>query len=150
MKINFHQLKFDLKEFFSKDKDVLFVYLYGSQSKGTGYLGSDIDLAVYLCPGNQEFYLKKDEQFLGKLAQIDKRIDARLLNVMPLLLKYEVISRGEVIFSRDEKARVNFETEILCRYFEMKPFFDEEHRLTMERIKAGVLRDKIDERKNSS
>lgn len=148
--MNFNQLKFRLKEFFSKDKDVLFVYIYGSQSKGTGYLGSDLDLAVYLSPGNKEFYLRKDEQFLGELAQIDKKIDVRLLNVMPLLLKYEVISRGEVIFSRDEKARVNFETQILCRYFEMKPFFDEEHHLTMKKIKAGVFPDKTNERKNSS
>ena len=143
MVMNFNQLKFRLKEFFSKDKDVLFVYLYGSQSKGTGYLESDIDLAVYLRPGNNEFYLRKDEQFLGELAQINKRIDVRLVNVMPLLLKYEVISQGEIIFSRDEKARVNFETQTLCRYFEMKPFFDEEHRLAMKKIKASVFRDKI-------
>lgn len=143
IKTNFNQLKSKLKEFFSKDKNVLFVYLYGSQSKGTGYSGSDIDLAIYLHPGSsREFYLQKDEEFLGELSLIDKRIDARLLNVLPLILKYEIICQGEVIFSRDEKRRVDFETEILCQYFEMKPYFEEEHRLTIEKIKAGVFQDK--------
>ncbi|MCD6094080.1 MAG: nucleotidyltransferase domain-containing protein [Candidatus Omnitrophica bacterium] len=128
-----------LKNILSRDADVLFAYLFGSLAEDREYSESDIDIAVYLKSGAMEYFLKKDKQILGELALCLHRddVDLHILNVTPLLLQFEIISQGKIIFCRDEQARVDFETDVLYRYFDMKPFFDEQRELTMQAIKEG-------------
>ena len=83
-----------------------------------------------------KFYLKKDNELLSDTALVSSEIDLRILNVMPLVLKFKVVSEGRLLFSKDEQKRVDFETEVYNRYFELKPFLDEEKRLISEKIKA--------------
>ena len=120
----------------TKDEDVAFAYLYGSFAWGITHKASDIDIAVYLKEGNMKFYLKKDNELLSNTALVSSKIDLRILNVMPLVLKFKVVSEGKLLFSKDEQKRVDFETEVYNRYFELKPFLDEEKRLISEKIKA--------------
>lgn len=128
-----------IKEFLERDKDILFAYLYGSYAADIIHPDSDIDLAVYLKEGNKEYYLKKDNEFLGNapIALGNDKIDIRILNVMPLLLKFKVIREGQLLLSQDEQKRIDFETEVMDRYFEMKPYFDEYNQILEERILGG-------------
>ena len=125
-----------LKSILSRDADILFAYLFGSTAEDREHSESDIDVAVYLNP-EQWNILKKDKQILGELALCLHRDDVNLhiLNVTPLLLQFEIISQGKIIFCRDEQTRVDFETDVLYRYFDMKPFFDEQRELTMQAIR---------------
>jgi len=121
-----------IKELLQKDTDILFAYLYGSYATQTTLPDSDIDIAVYLKEENMDYYLKKDEELLGSIP--NDNIDIRILNTMPLLLKFRVIKEGKIIFSQDEQKRVDFEYDVMERYFELKPYIDEYEEVLKERI----------------
>lgn len=134
------QIKKDIKKVIEADKDVLFAYLFGSQATGPAHFLSDIDVACYLKPGDMEYYLKKDEELLGNLAVglHTSKVDLIILNVAPLVLKFRIISDGEVVLSRDEQERIDFETAVLYRYFDLKPYLDEYYQLIHHKIKQAV------------
>jgi len=128
-----------IKRFLEKDKDILFAYLYGSYITGITHPESDIDLAIYLKEGDTAYYLEKDNELLGNLpvALGNDKIDIRILNVIPFLLKFKIIREGQLLFSQDEQKRIDFETEVMDRYFEMKTYFDEYNQNLKERITNG-------------
>jgi hypothetical protein len=128
-----------VKEVMGKDQEVLFAYLYGS-SVHADLPGADIDLALYLKLKDIKLCVKKEEELTAILAMklhTDK-IDLRILNVSPFLLQYNVLKEGVVIFSRDEAERVDFETRVMDRFFELKPYLDEYKRMLSLRIEEGI------------
>ena len=129
-----------LKRVMEKDQEVLFAYLYGSYVYNSDDFKSDIDVAVYLKSSDIKQYLKKEEELTIELVtKIHKdRIDLRILNVLPLLLQYHVLKGGIPIFVREEKERVDFETRVMNRFFELKPYIDEYQRMLSLKIKAGI------------
>ena len=129
-----------LKEVMEKDKEVLFAYLYGSYAQDSIHFESDIDVAVYLKSADLKRYSKKEEELTIELVtKIHKdRIDLRILNVLPPLLQYNVLKDGTPIFVRDDKERVDFETRVMNRFFELKPCIDEYYRMLSLKIKAGI------------
>ena len=132
---------FDIfKEVMEKDKEVLFAYLYGSYAQDSIHFESDIDVAVYLKSADLKRYSKKEEELTIELVtRIHKdRIDLRIFNVLPLLLQYHVLKDGIPIFVRDDKERVDFETRVMNRFFELKSYIDEYHRMLSLKIKAGI------------
>jgi len=129
-----------LKKAMEKDKEVLFAYLYGSYVRDPVRFESDIDVAVYLKSSDIKEYLKKEEELTIELViKIHKdRIDLRILNVLPLLLQYNILKDGIPIFVREDKERVDFETRVMNRFFELKPYIDEYQQMLSLRIKAGT------------
>jgi len=129
-----------LKEFLEKDQDILFAYLYGSSIYDHDQPGSDIDVAVYLRPSNIKQYLKKEEELTNALAiQLhNDQIDLRILNTLPFLLQYNVLKEGLPIFVRNESERVEFETRVMVRFFELKPYLDEFKQVLSLRVKSGI------------
>lgn len=129
-----------LKKLLRKDREILFAYLYGSSALDTAHPGSDIDIAVYLKPSPLKEYIKKETELTASLITglHNDNIDLRILNTMPFLLKYKVIKEGIPILVKDESARVEFETMVMNRYFELKPYLDEYNRMLLSRIQAGV------------
>jgi len=122
-----------------KDPDVLFAYLFGSTASGLNHPYSDLDIACYVTEGDEVFYHKKDRELLENLP--DKvgghRVDLHLLNTMPTLLKFEVVRNGQELFVRDQFAKVEFETTVLYRYFDMKPFLSLYYSLLEEKIRSA-------------
>ena len=118
------------------DPDILFGYLYGSSVTDPDLLGSDIDVGVYLKPGDLNAYVKKEEQLTSFLVSHlhNDRIDLRIINPLPLLLKYSILKHGILVFSRDEQERVDFETTSMIRFFELKPSLDEYSRILSQSI----------------
>ncbi len=129
----------EIKNVLELDCDILFAYLFGSRAAGQAHFLSDIDVACFLEPGDMEYYLKKDKQLLGDLAVglHTSKIDLVLLNAAPLVLQFKVISDGNIVFSRDEQGRVDYETNVLYRYFDLKPYLDEYHQLMRDRMKRA-------------
>jgi len=85
-------------------------------------------------------YIKKEKELTSTM--ITKlhtdRIDLRILNVSPFLLQYNIIKEGIPILIRDEAERVDFETRVMNRFFELKPHLDEYKQMLSLRIKAGI------------
>jgi predicted nucleotidyltransferase len=126
----------ELRRLLEPDTDILFAYLYGSSVNDPDLFQSDIDVGVYLKPGDLKEYVKKEEQLTAFLVSHlhNDRIDLRIINALPLLLKYSILRDGILIFSRDELERVDFETTSMIRFFELKPYLDEYNRILSQRI----------------
>ena len=125
-----------LRRLLEPDTDILFAYLYGSSVNDPDLFGSDIDVGVYLKPGDLNEYVKKEEQLTAFLVSHlhHDRIDLRIINTLSLILKYSILRDGILIFSRDELERVDFDTTSMIRFFELKPYLDEYNRILFERI----------------
>lgn len=103
---------------------VLFAYLYGS------FLGDgpfrDMDVGVYL---DFHSFKNPEEMFqyslaLGAecdLAFSGVTIDLRPLNLAPLPFQFEVVTRGQVLFAKDEERQIEFEVRIRSLYFDFVP-----------------------------
>lgn len=129
-----------IREVTESDPEVLFAYLYGSFIYSSNHIGSDIDLAIYLKPSDIKEYIKKEGELTSSLItklRADK-IDLRILNVLPFRLQYNILKEGVLIFVRDEAERVDFDTRIMNRFFELKPYLQEYRRMLLLRIEAGT------------
>jgi len=123
-----------------KDPDILFAYLFGSAVSGLDHPYSDLDIACYVREGDEEYYHKKDRELTEDMPDIinSRKVDLHLLNTMATLLKFEVVRYGQELFVRDQSAKVEFETTVLYRYFDMKPFLSLYYSLLKERIRGGA------------
>ena len=114
-----------------REKPILFAYLYGS-FLGVGPF-RDIDVAAYVDPAQ---FKSTDEMFsygLSLAAKVDLTVsgvtvDVRLLNLAPTPFKFSVITKGKVIFTRDEQKRVDFEVKTRSLYFDFLPHLKLHHR----------------------
>jgi predicted nucleotidyltransferase len=129
-----------LEKVMEKDEEVLFAYLFGSYARDAIDFDSDIDVAVYLKSSDVKGYIGKEQELTIELVTKihTDRIDLRILNVLPLLLQYTILKDGMPIFVRDDKARVDFETWVMNRFFDLKPYIDEYQQMLSLKIKAGI------------
>jgi uncharacterized protein len=123
-----------------RDEDVLFAYLYGSCVHDASLPGGDIDIAAYLGPSKNDIYVQKEAELTSLLISTFRtdKIDLRILNTLPLVLQYQVLREGLIVFSRDEAERVEFETRVMIRFFALKPYLDEYRLMLSQRIRGGL------------
>lgn len=121
-------------------EDVLFAYLYGSRARGEGLPASDLDVAVYLRPSGIKQYVRREKELTALFVSHfhTDQVDLRILNAMPLLLKYRILKVGILIHSRNELRRSEFETKVMLKFFDFKPYLDEYTELLLLRIKGTV------------
>src|SRR5579863_2135865 len=101
-------------------------YLAGSLSTRTtfGHL-TDVDIAILLMDQiKSDQFLDYQLYFFSELAKRleSESIDVVILNQASLLLKLQVIKSGQILFTRDEKQRVSFETKAVMDYLDFKKF----------------------------
>ena len=102
---------------------VLFAYLFGSVAAGRNRRGSDIDVAVYLEPSvSPDRFLDFRLSLVGRLAAASGLgdIDLLILNEAPLPVLGRAIQERAVFYSRDEPARVRFESRGLREFFDFE------------------------------
>ncbi len=111
-----------------KEPEVLFAYLFGSYAKGIQDEKSDIDIAIYI---QDENILEKDPLYPSRLAiKLEKALaekrtlDIRVLNGSTLRFRSQVLRYGKLLFSKDEKKRIEFETTSLAHYYDFKPHLE--------------------------
>lgn len=113
----------DIEAFLGNEEAILFAYVYGSFCVEDGF--NDIDVAVYV----NETAITKDNRLdyqLGLAVRLERElkqypIDIRILNNAPLSFRFSVITHGDLIYAKDEKARVSFEAMTRSLYFDFKP-----------------------------
>ncbi len=117
-------------------------YLTGSLAgrAAFGHL-TDVDIAVLLMEQI------KSDQFLDYqlylFAELAKRletdtIDVVILNQASLLLKLQVIQYGQILYCRDEKKRVAFETRAVMEYLDFKRMDEMQRDALAKRLHAST------------
>lgn len=117
-----------------EDEDyILFAYLYGSVATGKFTEDSDIDIGIYC--SEQEHDNLYPEKLSAKLEKnLDREVDVRILNDRNLVFLHQVLKNGDLIFSRDERKRVEFETDVYDRYLDMKYYLDQYNEIRRKRV----------------
>lgn len=116
---------------------VVAAYLFGSQATGTATALSDVDFAVVFEPGVSA---SGDVQaaLISDLMLVLRRsdIDVVILNAAPPLLKERAISRGRLVYCRDDVARVRFEVATRREYFDTQPLRAAQDQALLDRYTA--------------
>lgn len=110
-----------LKEVIATIREVEFAYIHGSFTGDGGF--HDLDVAIYISTE----YMDPLEYELSISSMLEQRIrlpvDVRVLNHAPNSFCYEV-TRGEVVFSRNEAVRFNFIEGTWNKYLDYKPVIE--------------------------
>lgn len=116
------KIKNILKRELSRHGEIVFAYLHGSFLLPVPC--GDVDVAVYL--REESLYPRHWEYEAGLAMALDHLVnlpvDIMTLNHAPVVLRYHV-TRGQVLFSRNEPARFTFLEKTWREYFDFQPFF---------------------------
>lgn len=102
---------------------VVFAYLFGSAARGDAGPRSDIDVAVHLESGvDPSHRLSLVLELAGALSKAAGLSDVEVvaLNDAPLPLRGRIVRERFVVYSRDEPARVEFESLTLREFFDFQ------------------------------
>jgi len=119
------QIQEKISECLEPRKEVRFTYLFGSRVEGVSGPESDLDLAVYLDkedisqtnPLYETRLSLEIEEAIGNILEVD----ILELNRASLILKYQVTSKGKLVFARNEEEARDFEALIRKKYFDFYP-----------------------------
>jgi predicted nucleotidyltransferase len=140
-----------LSSYFSQRFDTAFSVLFGSLSRGTSGPISDIDVAVYFYPREEELEIEEEVYYVGEdeiWAHIDHisgiETDLLVMNRAPARLVYAALSEGTVLHISDRALflRVMLATGRLSEEYEAfsESFFQIKARSTSL---SGVDRDRL-------
>lgn len=110
-------------------KGVTLVYLFGSLEKGAA---NDLDIAL-LYEGDFSVIRKELQDLLGTW-----RLDVVNLSIAPVLLAFEVISTGRLIYKSSPDDENSFETYVLQQYHDLKPVRDKQTEYLRENLASGA------------
>ncbi|GCC09994.1 nucleotidyltransferase domain protein [archaeon] len=114
--VDINQIAQSLKKYFRGNKEIEAAYIFGSTMLGKTNALSDIDIAILidrkkleerLYPYGYKAYIITD---LMKLLRTN-RVDLVILNEAPPLLRHRVLYTGKLIYSENEKRRIQFQVE---------------------------------------
>jgi uncharacterized protein YutE (UPF0331/DUF86 family)/predicted nucleotidyltransferase len=118
-------------------------YLAGSLSNRASFGQlTDVDIAILLMDQiKSDQFLDYQLYFFSELAKRleSDSIDVVILNQASLLLKLQVIKYGQILFSRDEKQRVSFETRAVMEYMDFKKFDEIQNHALSRRLYGQML-----------
>jgi predicted nucleotidyltransferase len=123
--------------FLSENPRVVLVYVFGSTVHGGAPRVRDVDLAVSSRPpldSGELFALRADV-----VAATGGPVDLVSLEDASIVLAHEVADTGECLFARTPDVEVEFVTRARARYWDFKPFLDEQWRLLGERLRERGL-----------
>jgi uncharacterized protein len=115
--------------------NIQFAYAFGSRVKGTPHFGSDLDIALYFDkePDLLEIGMMVNELEEASGLQVDL-VKLNGLHKKNPKLAHRVIDEGILLFSRDDKALVEFKKSAILWYLDFKPVIDLFERKLAERI----------------
>jgi len=126
-----------------KKYPVKFAYLFGSRAKFNTTSLSDVDIAVFLdetLTDNQIF--DTCLEISGELSKEYKteKIDLVVLNTSPLLLSFDIVVTGRLLYCANEQKRIEFEARTMSLYFDQQYYYQRHSKFTLDRIATeGIL-----------
>jgi predicted nucleotidyltransferase len=125
MKRNINEIRGAVVEYFEKHPEIEVVYVFGSVAQGRTNVLSDIDIAIIT--DNQQ--IKEKAYRYGYKAEIltdlisllkTSEVDLVILNEAGPLLRHRILSFGKLIYSKNEKKRIQFQIDTLNKYNDFK------------------------------
>lgn len=116
----------------ARDPRVLLVYVFGSAVAPTRPYARDVDLAVLTRPP-----LSLDDLMRLRADLVDATrapIDLVSVNDASIVLAHEIVDSGRCLYARTPEVEVEFVTRAHARYWDFKPYRDEQWRLAGERL----------------
>ena len=110
-----------LPKLLSEEKDIVFAYLHGSILSVPNY--NDIDIGIYLDKSIIKDINPVDYQISLSLRlerHFKSPVDIKILNISPLSFRYHV-SKGHLLFCRNDLIREEFLCRTWSEYFDFKP-----------------------------
>lgn len=140
--MNLFEKQTQLNQLFTQSP-VKAAYLAGSLTNRSsfGHL-SDVDIAILMMDQiKSDQFLDYQLYFFSELAKRleSDTIDVVILNQASLLIKLQVIKYGQILFSRDDKQRVLFETKAVMDYLDFKKFDEIQNKALSRRLYGQVL-----------
>lgn len=127
-------------EYFSKKPEVEAVYLFGSFARGEANPLSDVDLGVFFKRKTPKAFVLPEAEIAGELSDIvGREVEIQDLSLCKIDFAHRVISEGKLIYSGDEKERIELEEKILRDFFNLKPMLDEYYYYLSKIAKKGEL-----------
>jgi len=125
---------------------VMLAYAYGSVASGCLTPLSDVDIALVLHPDCGLTPYQRLELELEIAAKIDAwneipDTDVRTIDTAPLRIQGMVLTRGVLLYTRDEDFRVSYEVQTRMRYFDFRPTVERMRQAYLERT-VSTLREK--------
>ncbi len=110
-----------------KHEEIVAGYLFGSVSTRKTRERSDIDVGVLLDDNfhPQPLYPVRLAREIKDKCNLKQEVDVRILNHRSPRFLHQVLSNGQLLISQDEKKRIEFETQSICKYLDFKPFYRE-------------------------
>lgn len=116
-----------------------YVVLFGSQATGEARVYSDVDLAVRFIDGRDCM-----ERCLDLACRLEEslgiRVDVVAIDMADSLLKYEVFSRGKLLYCRDRDRYLDDRVNAIDEYLDFKPVFERFYRRTVREIRSAISR----------
>ena len=139
--MNLFEKQAKLNQLFTRSP-VSAAYLAGSLA-GRAAFGqmTDVDIALLLMEQiTSDQFLDYQLYFFSELAKRleSESSDVVILNQASLLLKLQVIQYGQILYCRDEKRRVAFETRAVMDYLDFKRMDDLQHQALARRLHSGA------------
>lgn len=113
--------------------DLIALYRFGSQTKGSARPDSDVDLAVLT--RHPILALRRFELAQELAAQLHRDVDLVDLRTASTVMRMQVISAGECLASTDEAARREFEMYAYSDYARL----NEERREILKKVSESGL-----------
>lgn len=113
-----------VRRVFDDEPDVVYALLFGSGARGGLRPGSDLDVALELCPG-----AARDALTLGGLAArlesaAGRRVDVVLIDEAAPALRYRIFRDGVLLHERDHAALVARKARAILEYLDFRPVED--------------------------
>jgi len=119
---------------------VLFAYIYGSYAKGLPHRFSDLDVGIFAEGLDVKACLELE---LSLALLFDEALDhavqseVRILNHLPLSVNGRILSEAELIYSKDDNKRIDYETNVRKAYFDFLPIIHMHQKAYRERNFEG-------------
>lgn len=116
----------------ARDSRVLLVYLFGSAADRARPTVRDVDLGILTretLPQDELLRMRAD-----LVLAVGSEIDLVALNDAPVVLAWEVAEGGRCLYAVDPEIETEFVIRARARFWDFKPFLDEQWRLAGERL----------------
>jgi predicted nucleotidyltransferase len=121
--------------------EVVSVYLFGSEARGTPHRESDVDVAVLvdraLVPersARSQLRVRLASELIA--ATGNNRVDLVVLNDVPAPFARAVVTEGKRIYCREEEADRRFVRDARLRAADLDPFLERMRRIKLEALRG--------------
>ena len=129
-----------IKEILEPVEYVIFAYLFGSYATGNEWAESDIDIAVYVNQKKIKDFFDVKINLLTLLTDALKTddVDLLILNEATPVLKYEVLTKGVLLFTKDENVHTEFYLRGFKEFFDYRYLLEKNYKAAMAALKENI------------